>query len=292
MLAAELHGKVTETIPPHQRMEDVLTSNVLSIFRYTNNLRIPIAFLTVARNLQNQQLDLSGMEKANIAFWPRFTFLNAVGGREADALIVFESEGGRKTAILVEAKYESGLSNVSSDDPDPANEQGGNENESLIRFGHQLADEYCGVKCGRYSLPEMMQTNMEESQERLLLYLTANFEMPKSDIRQTADRIRERKCPEAEQVCSLKTETDIYWLSWRELNNILEKEAINGYPGYSLGECNYFVDLYGILGLRGLHKFKPFEVLEAIGLYSSFFGVSGYFQNIVPVNKYKSFLED
>jgi hypothetical protein len=42
MLAAELHGKISDGNISN-RMEDVLTAYVMSLFRYLNNLLIPLA---------------------------------------------------------------------------------------------------------------------------------------------------------------------------------------------------------------------------------------------------------
>jgi len=147
MLAAELHGKISDG-NLSDRMEDVLTSNVMSLFRYLNNLRIPLSFLSQARDLYEQPLLLIGVISASeLIFWPKFS-LNDKSNREPDALLVFrENESNCDTVIEIEAKYLSGLSNIIDPKCDEDDEQ-----SVFLQYGHQLADEYCGLYCGNWKL--------------------------------------------------------------------------------------------------------------------------------------------
>ena len=120
----------------------------MSLFRYLNNLRIPLSFLSQARDLYEQPLLLIGVISASeLIFWPKFS-LNDKSNREPDALLVFrENESNCDTVIEIEAKYLSGLSNIIDPKCDEDDEQ-----SVFLQYGHQLADEYCGLYCGNWKL--------------------------------------------------------------------------------------------------------------------------------------------
>lgn len=289
MLAAEAHGKISDTSPPNQRMEDVLTSNVLSMFCYLSNLRIPTRFLSMATNLKDENFNISPLKIIRISFWPRF-FLGSTRSREADALLILEEENGMRSAAAVEAKYESGLSNLFQTYRDTGKEQDGSDDAAVIPLGHQLADEFCGIKCGHWDLPDAVGNELEAVQRKVLLYITANYDIPKVDIKEAWDKIRiSRKCIGSQKECS--PESDIYWVSWRGLYRILQEEKVQGFPGYSIGEHNYLADLIEILALRGLQTFEPFKSLDAVDPYSRFFTLPALFDKLTPVDGYNSFFK-
>lgn len=75
MLAAEINGKISSNYPPHQRMEDVLTSNAISMFRYFNDLKLPTIFLRQAKNLKDESLVISDLKKYRYVSGLNSTFL-------------------------------------------------------------------------------------------------------------------------------------------------------------------------------------------------------------------------
>jgi len=94
-------------------------------------------------NLAGDALNWAPAERPRVYFWPRFSF-PGTGHREPDAAIAADQENGGRMALVVEVKYRSGLSNISAADDDAA------ENDEQFRFGKQLADEYCGIRCGEW----------------------------------------------------------------------------------------------------------------------------------------------
>jgi hypothetical protein len=60
MLAAEIHHKIGVDRAPHQRLEDVLTSNVFSIFRYIDSLAPAASVLSCAVDAHGNKFDPPG----------------------------------------------------------------------------------------------------------------------------------------------------------------------------------------------------------------------------------------
>jgi len=255
MLAAELCGKISPIKPAHQRMEDVLTSYIFSAFRYLNDQSVPLAFLSKAKNLSGQNFILKQVSDIYVFFWPCFSFGNG-RFREADVLVLISKSSGEKVAVIVEAKYESGLSNLASVGMDLAHSQ---EFQVLnsVQFRHQLADEFCGIQCATFLAPEIRQ-KLEGVHQRLLLYVTANHVIPKLEIGEGIEEIRKRPCSKPE--CVKKAEENIYWVSWRHLHQILSDSRV--YAPYSMGERNFLFDLRRVLELRELDWFSPFTNLS------------------------------
>lgn len=289
MLAAELYGKLSPTKPPHQRMEDVLTSYVFSLFRYLNDLSFPLAFLQCAQNLGGRNLALDQINEVSVFFWPRFT-LGTSRFREADVLLLLAHPKKGRTAVVVETKYESGLTNR-SDGVTDGDESMDEQSETPDCYGHQLADEFCGIKCGSW-LSEKICQNIHQTERKLLLYVTGNYEMPKTELQEAIRHIEERKCGKKRERtdCRIEAERDVYWVSWRHLHKILSDSTVHG--SLSAGESIMLRDLLSILELRELNWFStPFANLHPIDAYESFMKAD-FWSWLQPVHEYKSvFLE-
>ena len=93
MYLAELHGKLTPRI---EKMEDILTSNVFSFFKYSNRGIFLYRYLSELGFAVSEQ----DAEKAKFIFWPRFE-----KNTEPDLAIVVGP-----LYIVIEAKYYSGFS--------------------------------------------------------------------------------------------------------------------------------------------------------------------------------------
>lgn len=93
MYLAELHGKLSSRV---ERMEDVLTSNVFSFFKYSNR----DIFLKKYLNKLGFNVSIREAEEAEFRFWPVFE-----DGTEPDLVIIVGNY-----YLLVEAKYFSGFS--------------------------------------------------------------------------------------------------------------------------------------------------------------------------------------
>lgn len=289
MLVAELYGKISLDKSPHHRMEDVLTSYVFSLYRYLNDLSVPLAFLQCAQNLGGRNLALEQINEISVFFWPRFTLVTS-GFREADVLLLLAHPEKRRTAVVVEAKYESGLTNRSENVTDSDNSMD-EQIKTADCYGHQLADEFCGIKCGGWLLEKICQ-NIHQTERKLLLYVTGNYEMPKTELQEAIRHIEERRCgKKRERIdCHIEAERDIYWVSWRHLHKILSESTVH--KSSSAGESIMLRDLLSILELRELEWFStPFANLHPIDAYESFLKAD-FWSWLQPVHEYKSvFLE-
>jgi hypothetical protein len=273
MLAAELHNKISLGRPPNQRMEDVLTSYVLSLFRYLNDLRIPLSFLRCGKNLLDRHFEIANLKLCKIFFWPRFRTTHS-RNREADALLILEQESGHKTALLVESKYDSGLHNVQPGEEVFAPEEG----QEMSEFsGQQLADEYMGIKHCAWIRPKNLSKELENVEARLIFYITTHYEMPQPDLRDALAVLADKSAAESE----------LFWVSWRSLHSILTKENECGYPGYTLGEKNLLDDVWRVLDQRNVAEFVPFNRLNSIESYEP---LLQFFQGWVPLETYQAIL--
>lgn len=93
MYLAELHGKLSSRV---ERMEDILTSNVFSFFKYSSR----DIFLKGYMNKLRIEVSDQEAEEAEFRFWPIFE-----DGTEPDLVIIVGNY-----YLLIEAKYFSGFS--------------------------------------------------------------------------------------------------------------------------------------------------------------------------------------
>lgn len=267
MLAAEIYGKISLNNPPYQRMEDVLTSHVFSLFRYLKNLQLPTSFLREALNLRGEKLILNDLVSAQVCFWPRFSF-PCIGFREPDALLLLEDISNGKVAAVIEAKYGSGLSNRGNNENDAEEDK---EPSESFHYGHQLADEYCGVMCGLCNSGEEVQKELAQVNRKVLIFVTAHYEIPITDLEEAVDTIRKRaksKCTGKGIDCWKSCKTAIYWVGWRNLYTLINQHLVD----YTGGELSYIKDLQEALELRNLQPFKkPFNNLFDVDEYERLF---------------------
>lgn len=262
MLEAELRGKISERRAPHERMEDVLTSHVFSLFKYCENLDLLRQFLGRARNLEGEHLDLGVPVDAEVVFWPKFR-LEGQNQREPDVLISMVRDDGSRTVVEVEAKFLSGLSNIVLSPLETANASFcEDEPANPVEVKHQLADELCGLFCGRWDVKHSL---FDGARTRVLLYVTAGLVMPFDDLEGAGESMRARSCAE----CPSKS-TDIYWVSWRELHCLLTSTISEGCRGYNRTEQRLMSDLMQLLESRGLEKFRLLHDIEPVDSYQRF----------------------
>lgn len=244
MYAAEFSGKVSTSAS-----EDILTSYVFSLFRYLSSSRLPCKFLECAQNAQGDLLSLNMPSVTGLKFWPRFKLPGYTRCREGDVLILLQDFGERRIAILIEAKFKSGLSNHL---PRPCIDIEG------YRSGHQLADEYIGLMKGKLVSNDSLQEEVARSNVRWVLYVTAHHTFPSEDIRSAIDAVMA-----AEHVAE-RPERDIYWLPWWHLYALIDVELKANSTEYSSGEINLLADTRLALASRGLRPFDPFQDLVPV----------------------------
>jgi len=305
MLAAEIYGKMSGGNPAYERMEDILTSYVLSLFRYLNNLEIMEGFLRKARNIEGHNLTVANVKSGDVFFWPLLNF-GGTNCREPDAFICLEEENGKKLAVAVEAKYHSGLSNILGKSEASGKEEAEKllekEGESLVEFRHQLADEYCGLKCGKWTFrkvyskydPQIFQAKAER---KYLLYITSHHEFPKGDIMEAIEATRDRKgCERALGNCGVNASNEIYWVGWRDLYAVIEEKGMLQVPSkacmdYTASEQCLIADLAEVLRIRGLKTFDPFRDLKPVQLVSNIIDDHFLFDGLKPVGLYESIIQ-
>ena len=96
MYLAELHGKL---LPRIERMEDILTSNIFSFFKYSTREIFLKGYLNkLGFNISNQEAN-----EAEFIFWPRFE-----ENTEPDLVLIVGDY-----YLLIEAKYFSGFAEES-----------------------------------------------------------------------------------------------------------------------------------------------------------------------------------
>jgi hypothetical protein len=108
MLHALLHGKLSRE---HENLEDVLTSNVFGILRYTDPRQALLPFLSSARSItgaDNPLLSLAEPLTTELEFWRRLAWSGGVC--EPDVLLRINSGDGRRWLIGIEIKFRSGKS--------------------------------------------------------------------------------------------------------------------------------------------------------------------------------------
>jgi len=180
MLQALLKGKLSRE---EEDMEDLLTSNVFGSVKYVPFNEGLIHILSSATKQDNSSplKNLEGkVEKVRYEFWP---WLNkgSYKGCEPDVLITLKHVDGKKTIVLVEAKYYSSMSSEVDVEGKPISQ--------LEREWQNLA-----------TLAE------EKKAYPVLLYITADFSYPREDI-STVNKENEQK-------------GEIVWISWRKLSGL------------------------------------------------------------------------
>lgn len=260
MLAAEIHKKISHSYPPHQRMEDVLTSSILSLFRYLNILSLPTEFLNHAVNIKGGTLGIKEFAWADVYFWPKFRLATgAAVYREPDVVLYCcEKESRDKWMVVIEAKYDAQLSNIRTKEEDEP------EESDKECYGHQLADQFCGSLCGIWDIPN---EECLKSDRTILLYITPNYEPPLVDMKEAVENICARKCSNARKKCGPSAEGDIYWVSWRALDRVIRSYSTSDFAVYTNAELHLIEDIGKLLEVRGLQVFEPFKKLLAVERY-------------------------
>jgi len=228
-------------------MEDLLTSDVFGTFRYLAPNSALIPCFKSAKNINNQNpVFLDDIVEADYYFWPKTTTLN----REPDVLLLLTKKDKSQVAIVVEAKYLSGKSNVSKIDP----------TDELL--GDQLYDQYCELQRNnllsvipwcyeRSFLDESPSFNCKKWPDNVLKYLfyvTSHNAFPTIDIEQS---IRDLPPDDQHNVC---------WLSWQQIYCTLKEHL----PKLTQRYENLLV--YDLLALLTRRRLKPFKGWTTLNL--------------------------
>jgi len=201
MTIAELHGKLKLGNPGgvHDRMEDLLTSDVFGTMQYVGWEH---GFIDWLRSAEKPFRPFSTAEKANIIpradmvrdiryeFWPRRFEQNV----EPDLLLEIQLEGRAIVLVMIECKYFSGPSDL---------EEESNVDEADARPSRQLGRQV-------NALLKLTPPEGAEIIKRVHLYITAHSTYPLDVYKAAEKEMREQ-------------ESQFYWLSWRSLPKFLEQ---------------------------------------------------------------------
>ncbi len=126
MTIAEIHGKISSIGSNlSDRMEDLLTSDTFGCMRYLPPETLLIPFLNKACSLWGNTLSIpEKIVDVHCLFWP---WINTINRKpcEPDVVIGFELHDNQMHLVMIEAKYNSGLSSEE--------DEGSNPNDQLAR---------------------------------------------------------------------------------------------------------------------------------------------------------------
>jgi len=247
MTIAELHGKLSPDRPHcvHDRMEDLLTSDVFGTMKYAGLehgfmnwfLQAEPAPIDPTPPPVRAYLDLERIAYADYSFWP--TLKNRL---EPDVAILVTFEEGDALLILVEAKYQSGVGDWAGDEqPGP---------QGLT--GNQIADQMRGLEqMSVRGLREWFEgadspqgVAADGTIHRIHLFVTTHTSLPEQDYELATRRL------------GSPWPLPAYWLSWTSLAECLSDHLDKS------DRCvrELIVDLYRLLHRKGLVPFRGFSM--------------------------------
>lgn len=248
MTIAELHGKISSKgTNAHDRLEDLLTSDVFGTFLYSERWDVLSEWLGKASNEAGERLasvfpGLFPLQEVAMKFWP--TSLP----REPDVVLTLTGEDGNQYGLCVEAKYKSGKSNVTVEATRNGLEDDDESEEPEVPSGDQLLDQWRQLQAGRpYGWAPETRAN------RALLFVTAHACLPHFAFEETfeaggsTDALQQR----------------LFWLSWQELYVVLKTRAEDF--EVATGRRRMLGDLHSLLERKRLRPFRGYEgILESM----------------------------
>lgn len=193
MLEALLAGKLSRE---QENMEDILTSIVFGAFRREPNPNGLLRFLLLSTQLAGESplnpdaSPVVGYDAYD--FWPEWPARDGIASCEPDVLIKLHTESDTPILLLIEVKYQSGLSSRAEDHP------------GLIT--NQLAKEWAHLvhHCGQTYTP-------------WLIFLTSGFTKPWAEVEEAKAELEQRA-----SALVRRHPLNIAWLSWRQLGTLFD----------------------------------------------------------------------
>lgn len=258
MLQAELHGKLSNNRPEtiHDRLEDILTSNVFGALRYLPPEKGLLAFLMTARNRRGERIQvIPQFETVEWWFWPRLR-----NGTEPDLLLILRSPRATQY-LLIEAKYRAGKhgrhvagsTEEGQDSRDPATR----EDESTSQEGtkDQLA-KYLLTFRSELDQPDSGWRRDQRVHSHCLVYVTQHLVMPLQDLEESARFLVTKESRLMDRV---------YWTHWGEALRVFKSLRPATLPPWEtfliedmcqlLGEKKRFLYFDGIRPPANLREF-------------------------------------
>jgi hypothetical protein len=242
MTIAELHGKLSPMRPngAHERMEDLLTSDVFSTMRYAGwscgfldwllRAEVPSPLASAGTRIESL-LGASSVVAIHVAFWPRLA-----NGLEPDLALLIQRQADADVLAVVEAKYFSGTSDSGAS---------GDEESGAGRTGFQIPDQIDGF--AGMSLPELAAwfptEHLSSNVHRVHLLITRDAYAPAPVYTEALARL-----PAPWQVSA-------FWLSWISLVDCLRPHRTHPDPG----RAAQIQDLIDLLIRKDLVPFTGFQ---------------------------------
>jgi hypothetical protein len=253
MTIAEIHGK----LPEYEGMEDLLTSDVFSTFKYLPVELAFIPFLKRAVNFRTGETinySFDDVIKADYIFWPKTSYFK----REPDLLILLTRRNQSPISIVVEAKYRSGKSNVNREN---------DLQELQLLDGDQLAEQYYELVNENFNIDYPYKELLMESNDRFLLFVTAHDALPKNVTNET-----EKVFHKIKNKIGLRSEDTLhlYWVNWQAAWSVAD-EALNNEANIPLGFKLMLADLKILLERKGLRPFNGFSQPNQNVLFKDFY---------------------
>lgn len=238
MTIAEIRGKISETgVNLSERMEDLLTSDILGCMRYVPPDRLLMPFLSTACSFHGMPLRIPDrIVQTHYSFWPWLKVPGCIPC-EPDVAIGLETTARTVHLFLIEAKYYSGLSSDEDERPEP-NDQLARQLDNLLAIRIETLHWRRGLKTA----------------SRNLIFVTQHMGMPRDLLRQSLSEYEYKKGKVG----------DIFWTSWRFLPQIIDSAlARETNPEYA----TVMRDMLKLLIRKGLVFFtgvdpvtEPFEI--------------------------------
>ncbi len=281
MTIAELHGKLAPGQPGgvHERMEDLLTSDVFGTMKYAGWERGFLDWLLQAEPAPvepppapiSSYLTGATIGAVGYRFWPRMA-----NGREPDLALLFEFDQEDPLLIVVEAKYLSAAGDGA--------EEGKRQRGGLT--GNQIADQVRGLsemtaqELGHWfeAAPAVGGLPAGTHVRRIHLYVTTHAALPEGDYEQAQARL------------GSPWPLPAYWLSWTWLADCLSHHL----EGPERCSRELITDLHRLLLRKGLVPFRGFgmEPWERETETASFWREVWWALAPIDVNRYESFWRD
>jgi len=280
MTIAEIHGKLSPNRPKgaHERMEDLLTSDVFSTMKYVGWEKGFLSWLLEAEAVPIIPLPrhISDYLKKSIidieySFWPELA-----NKREPDValLLCFDSED--YLLVLIEAKYFSGTSNW----------EGDQDTDQYGRTGNQIVDQVIGLD--DMSNEDLLKKWFPETShplkgdkgvQKIHLFITMHNSLPSPEYKPLMNYLKKQR--------SRHLDVECYWLSWLKLAELLENHRKKPDKGLNA----ILNDLCKLLQKKDLVPFDGFKIDPWQGQKCTytFWNETWWDQQAIEINNYQSF---
>jgi hypothetical protein len=221
MTIAEIHGKLSSSGSNiSDRLEDLLTSDVFSTFKYFSSNELLIHFLRKSINIKGEELSLpDNILKSEYIFWPRFEHC------EPDLLLKLYFPSKLTYLVLIEAKYLSGKSSEYKPDE-------GLEISEIP--SDQLAKEYFDL------------LKYDSSSKAKLIYLTAHRSIPKKSIEDSLDELG--------KTMQIDSDNIVYWNTWYNIIPVIANiDVVTNKDKYLLEDLELLMEKKRLVFFNGFH---------------------------------------